>query len=50
MIKLDDAKMKKRMQESHSLLSNKHKEEIKKAFDYFDVTGSGRVKRYNRRS
>ncbi len=29
------------MQESHSLLSNKQKEEIKKAFDYFDVSGSG---------
>ena len=30
-----------RMKENHKLLSNKQKEEIKKAFDFFDVSGSG---------
>ena len=29
------------MKENHKLLSNKQKEEIKKAFDFFDVSGSG---------
>lgn len=29
------------MKENNKLLTNKQKEEIKKAFDFFDVSGSG---------
>ena len=38
---MEDQKKRKRMKENHKLLSNKQKEEIKKAFDFFDVSGSG---------
>ncbi len=49
MNKAEEMKQRKRMQESHSLLTNKQKEEIKKAFDYFDVSGSGPLIRNHRR-
>ena len=35
------------MKENHKLLSNKQKEEIKKAFDFFDVSGSGIIDAFN---
>ena len=41
MNKNEDHKRRKRTQDNHILLNNKQKEEIKKAFDYFDISGSG---------
>jgi calcium-binding protein CML len=41
MKKNDDTRKKKRPQDNHVLLSARQKEEIKKAFDYFDISGSG---------
>lgn len=38
---------KKNIQEGHKLLSSKQREEIKKAFDFFDMTGSGTIEAKN---
>lgn len=40
-------KKKKKIAESQKLLSAQQKEEIKKAFDYFDITGSGTIEAKN---
>lgn len=41
MPKTEDPQKRRRPQDSHIFLSAKQKEEIKKAFDYFDISGSG---------
>ena len=38
---MEDLQKKKKMKENHKLLSHTQKEEIKKAFDFFDISGSG---------
>jgi Ca2+-binding EF-hand superfamily protein len=40
-------KKKKKIAENQKLLTPQQKEEIKKAFDFFDITGSGKQRKLN---
>lgn len=44
---MDNQNKNLRMKENNKLLTNKQKEEIKKAFDFFDVSGSGIIDAQN---
>ena len=42
-----DKNNRKRISENQKILTAKQKEEIKKAFDFFDITGSGTIEAKN---